>query len=878
MQKGRDDAIADSAKGAYEYCHLHNRLKDTENELHTANEKLRDANSEMDEERKEFRDTIQDLNDQHYVDREEIRSLKQHVSNTECDRDEHFRWLSYASRANRKLAQENRDFAREKQNLAEENQKLKHEKQKLEDGNQQLEASSTEKDKTINDLQAQANDTAPEAVAAAPPAPPSPIYISHTSTELVAADGRVSQRDERIRDLEQQNQTLTSKIEGLRTDLETLRYEHGKCSEHLQTQLAKKDGEMSIIRAEKATADKDSAKTIAALRAELGGKEQEVEEANGALAANQASSADNVQRLKTLGSELEVSRQTHAQLDKDSASQKSRIGELTASKEQLEDTLRVKNDEIATLQGCVSDSRKDLEELQKKHATCNEHASSQALQLTKLHGANGLLQASNDGLTKQLQRANTERADLIREGQRMAVEQQTQALPNLRTFSQSETLSLQTRIQTLTQTVDKQQQHIHSLKTNCPKCRDLRAALDAVVTDVKMADDETRAEMKREVREELRSQVPDDLRRQLRVEVERSLREEFQKRYSDLHASNSKRIQEQDRLIRDKNADLEKARNIPSICVNHAACEKKEGNLLASITKLENDAKILRGNCSRLKSNAQNDREQLNSVQTANEDLRRELETIKADQRRAQNVNPLQSKLKACQREVEKMKEDRDKARNNCSIYSKNFSDLKKKYEALEKEQGRSPLDVDNLMEDECSERVIAGQNERTIRTLQNEVAKLSKELEDQKARGDVQDQGMESSGAVPGIQTLPVDEGEQQWPGGNSPDDRSSRVDRDEAAALDVLRHEVDLREARDGKKAVYAMPATSACPAPMSTPEIPRTFGLQPARQPTNKSAPVAGKKRERAEYSDGEVDDEEEDDRKKVKMYHLMVSREI
>ena len=858
MQKGRDDAIADPARGAYEYCHLHNKLKDTENELHTANEKLRDANSDMDEERKEFRDTIQDLSDQRYVDQEEIRSLKQHVSNTECDRDEHFRWLSYASRANRKLAQENRDLAREKQNLAGESQKLEHENHKLEDRNQRLEASLTEKDKTINDLQAQANDTAPEAFAAAPS---SPIYISLNN-----------------RDLEQQNQTLTSKIEGLRADLETLRDEHGKCSEYLQTQLAKKDGEMSTIRAEKETAAKDSAKTIAALQAKLAGKEQEVEEANGALVANQASSADNVQRLKKLGSELEVSRQTHAQVDKDSASQKSRIGELTASKEQLEDTLRVKNDEIATLQGCVNDSRKDLEELQKKHATCNEHASSQALQLTQLQGTNGLLQASNDGLTQQLQRANTERADLIREGQRMAVEQQTQALPDLRTFSQSETLSLQTRIQTLTQTVDKQQQHIHSLKTNCPKCRDLRAALDAVVTDVKMADDETRAEMKREVREELRSQVPDDLRRQLRVEVERSLREEFQKRYSDLHASNSKRIQEQDRLIRDKNAELEKARNIPSICVNHAACEKKEGNLLASITKLENDGKILRGNCSRLKSNAQNDREQLNSVQTANEDLRRELETIKADQRRAQNVNPLQSKLKACQREVEKMKEDRDKARNNCSIYSKNFSDLKKKYEALEKEQGRSPLDGDNLMEDGCSERVIAGQNERTIRTLQNKVAKLSKELEDQKARGNVQDQGMESPSAVPGIQTLPVDEGEQQWQGGDSPDDRSSRMDRDEAAALDVLRHEVDLREARDGKKAVYAMPATSACPAPTSTPEIPRTFGTQPARQPTNKSAPVAGKKRERAEYSDGEVDDEEVDDRKKVKMYHLMVSKEI
>ena len=755
IKKGREDAVADSAKGAYEYHHLQNRFKDKENELHTTNEKLRDANNDMDEERKEFRVTIQDLNDQHHVYQEEIRSLKQHLSNTECDRDEHLRWLGYASRAKRISTQENQDLAREKKNLAKENQKLECEKEKLQRENQQLEASLTEKDKTINDLQKQTNNKASEAVAAAPSTPKyisindqtemhqqmqqrtAMLRMSDTSPEQVAADDRTSERDGRVRDLEQRNQTLTSEIEGLRTDLETLRNEHGKCSEHLQTQLAKKDGDLSTIRAEKETADKDS------------------------------------------------------------ASQKSRIGELTASKEQLDD-------EVATLQGCVSDSRKDLKELQKTHATCTEHANSQALELTQLRGANGLLQASNDNLTQQLQRANTERADQIREGQRVAVEQQDQALRNLRTFSQNETLRLQARIQTLTQTVDQQQQQIHTLRTNCPKCQDLRAALDAVVTDVKMSDDESRAEMKREVREELRSQVPDDLRRQLKVEVERSLREEFQKRYSDLHTSNSKRIQEQDRLIRDQNAELEKARNISSMYANHAACEKKEGNLSASITKLENDAKILRGNCSRLKSDAQNDREQLKSAQTANEDLRRELDTIKADQRRAQNVNPLQSKLKASQREVEKMKEDRDKARNNCSIYSKNISDLKKKYEALEQEhltlKGSSPSDG-------CSERVT---------------------------------------------------------------DDRSSTMNRDEATALDVLPHEVDLREARDGKKAVSAIPATLACPAPNSTPGVSRPFGLQ-------QSALVAGKKRERADYSDGEVDEEDGDDRKKVRMMQFTVSRE-
>ena len=889
IKKERDDAMAHSAKAASEYRHLSNKIKETENELHAANEKLRDANNDMDEERKDFRDAIQDLKDQHRVDQEEIRSLKQHVSNTECDRDEHLRWLGYASRA-KKLAQATQDLAREKQNLVKENQKLEDEKQKLKDENQQLEASLTAKDTTIKSLQAQANNTATEAVA---PAPSSPIYISlndqaeiyqqvqqpwaatpslsDTSTKQAATDGRASERDEPIPgrsschnfyctgattsslhlDLEQQNQALTSQIEGLRTDLETLRNEHGKCSRHLQTQLAMKDGDMNIIRAEKETADEDSAnsaKIIAALQAELGEKEQKVEEA---------------------------SRQAQAQFDRDSASQKSKIGELTASNGRLEDTLRVKNDEIVTLQRCVRDSHKDLEELQKKHATCNEHASSQALQLTHLHGVNGSLRASNDDLTQKLHKANIDRADLIREGQRVVLEQQNQARLNLGMFSQSETRSLQARIQTLTQRVDKQQEHIHALKTNCPRCQNLRAALDAVEADVKMSDDESRAEMKREVREELRSQVPDDLRRQLRVEIERSLRAEFQKRYSDLHASNSKRIQEQDRLIKDQNAELERAKNIPGSCVNHAACEKREGSLLASITKLESNAKILLGNCSRLKSNTQNDREQLNSAQTANEDLRREIEKIKADQRRAQNVNPLQSKLQACQREVEKTKEDRDKARNNCSIYSKNYSDLKKRYEALEKEhstfKGRGPLDGDSLTEDGCREGLIAVQKEETIRTLQSEVAKLSKELEDRKARGCGKDQGMEAPGAVPAIQTLPVDEGEQQWPEGSFPDDRSSRVTRDEATALDALRHEVDLQEARDGKKAVYAVPATSACPAPKSTAEIPRTVDLQPARQPTNESALAGGKKRERAEYWDGEVDNEEVDDRKKVKMNH-------
>ena len=63
LQKEREDAIADSVKGAYKYTRLQNRLKATENELHTANKKLRDVDSDMDKERRELRDTIMNLHD-----------------------------------------------------------------------------------------------------------------------------------------------------------------------------------------------------------------------------------------------------------------------------------------------------------------------------------------------------------------------------------------------------------------------------------------------------------------------------------------------------------------------------------------------------------------------------------------------------------------------------------------------------------------------------------------------------------------------------------------------------------------------------------------------------------------------------------------------
>lgn len=851
----------------------------------------------MEDERKEFCGAIQELNDQLLVDQEETRSLKQHLSNTECDRDEYGRRLGYASRESR--------------NLARENQELEHEKQELERKNKQLEALLTEKDKALDDLEAEAKDSTPEPVAAVSS---SPIYIQ------LAADADLAPRDGRIRDLEQQNETLTSEIEGLRTDFGSLRDEHSERSGHLQTQLAKKDGEMSALRAEKKTADDDSAKTVAGLRAELEKKGQELEEAKVTLEAHRASSADNVQRLETLSNELQVSQEAHTRCAETSASQNSRVGELTTANEQLEGTIQLKDDEISRLQGRVTDLCNDQEDRRKKRATCIQHAEEQALRVTQLRDANGLLQRSNNDLTQQLESARTERANLIREGRR--VEQHNRDLQDLRTRSQSETLSLRARIEFLTQTAEHQQQPIHSFRTNCPRCSNLRAALDAVERDVRMSDDEGRAELKREAREELISQMPDDLRRQLRGEVERSVREEFRIHHSDLLAKNSKRIQEQDREIKKKDAELEKAKNNPTTSANHAACERKEGNLSASNTKLQQDVKILQGNCARLTSNAQNDREELNRARTANDDLRGELEAIKADQRRAQIVNPLQSKLAACQRDCEKMKVDRDKARDNCSIYSKNLSDLRKRYEALENDRlalrERNSSDGDSLMGDGCSERPSAVENERTISRLQSEVARLSKELEDFKARGNVPDRARENPIAGPGNQALPVSEVEQQWPEGSFPEDQSSitpTMDRDEATALDQLRHEVDLGEARDGKKAVCAnqsstqdssdeadtknsLPVDGVAKsddeleegeildtklALKPAPEPLRRFIRQPAhlsaRRPTNMPVveETVGRKRDRDEYSGGEADDEGADDRKKVKIYHLKASRD-
>ena len=900
MKKQRDDAREDSRNGAHECCDLHNKLRDTENELYYSNERLQDADNGINDERKEFRDTTQELNDQHLVDEEEIRSLRQHVSNTECDRDEYRRRLDYASRKNQRLEREH----------------------------QQLQASLVEKDETIKDLQAYKDDavSAPITTVSSPPiyTQPNgdielyqpittPLTLRDTAPEQATAneedtdarvielenlrdvhakcgedlekqvavkDGELAKRDDRINVLEQQNGTLSSEIDGLRTDLGNLRDEHRECSDNLDSQLAKKDGEMS-----------------------------------------------------SLNDELEVSRRAHAQCDENSTRQNSRIGELVTANEQLKETLRVRTDELGSLQGRVT----ELAELKDTHAKCDEDANTQGLEIVRLRNANGSLQDANGKLLKQLQTARDNHEDLSQEHRRVQDrnEQLHQAGRDLQSTSERETQLLKRQIETLNQTVDDQQQSTRTLETSCTTCQKLREALDEVVKDVEMSDDSTRDEMRREitvqVRAELRSQVADDVRRQIRGEVEHEVRQAFQNHYADILTRNSTRIQEQDRLLLKKDAELEKVKNT----VDHVACQKKESNMQSTITSLRQDARIAQGRCSRSDGDARHDREQLHHAQTALANLRSELETLKTDQRRAQHINPLQSKLTSCQRELNNMKEDRKKARDNCSIYSNQLSELRKKYKSLENDltalRERSSLDGDKMMNDGCTEEPVSVQDEqrKTISSLQNEVARLSEELEGRNVRDNAQDHARDDGAARSGNQSLPA---EQQWPEGTFPDDQLSAapaMDRDEAAALDLLRHEADLREARDGKKAaVCIQPAASAgppversegrsrqssapdsdeeaddksslpndggqesddeleegeildtklAPKPASKPasKPARKFGRRPARLSTRQPKTglvlrrVAGKKRERDEYSDGEADDEGGEDRKKVKI---------
>ncbi len=250
MQKQRDDAREDSRKGAYDYCDLHNKLRDTENELYYSNERLQDADQSMNDERKEFRENIQELNDQHLVDEEKIRSLNQEVWNTECDCDEFERKFAYASQ---------------------ESQRLEQEHQRLEQEHQQLEASLAEKDETIHELQALRNDTISEPYIYTQPNEEIGLHqpITTTPTLRDTAPDQAAANEE---------QTDPRGIE-----LENLRDVHAKCGEDLEKQVAAKDGELAekdeairVLRAEKKTADETFAETVANLQTKLREKGEEV--------------------------------------------------------------------------------------------------------------------------------------------------------------------------------------------------------------------------------------------------------------------------------------------------------------------------------------------------------------------------------------------------------------------------------------------------------------------------------------------------------------------------------------------------------------------------------------------------------------------------
>ena len=699
------------------------------NELDRANEKLRVVDSDMDEDRKELLNTIQASNDQHLADQEKIRSLEQDVWNTESDRDGSDRQVFQVSRENEKLkkdlseASHQLDLARtEVQTCSvqmepqqgqatplvtrpEARPKQKHRRaqrpspspkthrkvlrkvskaakpstsflagpespRKLKGDNLSkgvLQAMLVERDQKIKELQEQGQTANVQIDAGAGE------ILGEKVPEALDLGGSVMVKDQKISDPEPEEGTLTAPVEGPGNDLGPRSDERGECSRHLRTQLAGKDEEIRNLQAEKATADKESAETIATLRTELGEKEKEIKDfkkAQGKLVAEPTHSADTVQHLDTLSNEIEATVLAHAQCDESSTSQNPTIGQLVTAKEELEEMLRTKTGEIGNLQGQVTVLRNNLGDLQETHAKCDEHASTRRLEMEGLRNAHDILQGKNVNLLQQLKTAEESYTNLVQEHQRVQNRngELRQRGQDLQSTSHREIQILQGRIQALNQTVDHQHQSIQDSKTNCPQCQKLREALDEVLHDVKMSDDNATVELRKEIaveiRKELRSQVADDVRHQIRGEVEREIRDKFQNHYSEVLANNSRRIKEQDHLLLKKDTELEKAKNAPS--VNHAACAKKEANLESAVIKLRQDVNIGREKYLRLSGEAKLHREQLEDSQAATKNLKSELETIKADQRR--NVNPLQSKMTRCQRELETMKVDRDKARGELSF------------------------------------------------------------------------------------------------------------------------------------------------------------------------------------------------------------------
>ena len=370
--------------------------------------------------------------------------------------------------------------------------------------------------------------------------------------------------------------------------------------------------------------------------------------------------------------------------------------------------------------------------------------------------------------------------------------------------------------------MEAQQQQIHSLETNCPRCQRLREALDEVHKDVDMSEDETRARLVREITEtvrvELRAQVPDDLRRQIRSELER----QFQDHYRDVLASNSKRLKEQDRMILEKDAKLE-SKNAPA--ADHAACERKEANMQSRIEKLQQDAEISKTNFARLSNGAKHDRDQLRDSQTVANDLRSQLDKIGEDQRRAQNINPLQGKLQKCQRDLGQMKVERDRARDNCSTYSKQLSTLRAENEKLKTSSGGDSMMADGRIKESIA---MADAQREVVGTRQN---------------NNVHSQAMGDRDTLSGNQALP-----------------ENSVRADTSSAEQEMNRDRNERSGQDSDE-------LASRPASMPLRRIRRRRPTgQPMTMPIHGGG--VGKKRDHDELSGGEADDEGIDDRKKAK----------
>ena len=849
IRNERDEARELSRKGAYQSGDLRTKLRDTLEELSQANEKLQDADSDTTQERAEFRGTIQGLNDQHQSDLDRINALRQDLWNTESDRDEYSRKVVQSSietagarrelsaaNSQRVLAQaevqtlrENLLEARRQRDLAQgEVRELSAQTQpqrgqatsvvtspqprpKPKHRRTQRPSSLPKGHKKVLFKGSKASVTSTFSVAG--PKQPGNIIADNLAIGMVQAT--LAQRDQVGAGAGARQAVEEADNAALRTDLET--------------QLAEKNEVIRILRAEKTTAKDESANAIDDLRTKLEEKEKKIsdlEEANATSVAEVASSADAMKRLHTLTSELEESQRAYAQCDENRARQGSRIGELETDKERLEEALRAKTNENESLGQQTTRSHKDLEELKETHARCSEHASTQAMELSTLRNTNGILQGNNANLLQQL--GNYSNLTQEHESLQNQFKELRQAGQHLQSSSQREVLLLQGRINDMTQTVNDHQQQIRSLETNCPRCQRLREALDEVQKDVDMSKEETRARLVKEITEtlrvQLRAQVPDDIRRQIRSELERT----FQDHYRDVLASNSKRLKEQDRMISERDAKLERA-NTPA--ADHAACERKEANLQSRIEKLQQDADISRTNFTRLSNSAKRDRDQMRDAQTLTNDLRSQLDKIGEDQRRAQNINPLQGKLQKCQRDLAQMKVERDRARDNCSTYSKQLSTLRAENEKLKTSSGG-----DSMMAD--------GRTEESI-------AKVDEQREVVAQHNNVQSRPMGNRDAHPSNQALPVDSGEQHR--------REESVREDQSSAKQAMDRDGNERSGQDTGE-------LASRPASMPLRKIRRRRPTgQPMTTPIHESV---GKKRGHDEFSDGEADDEGIDDRKKVK----------